>query len=844
MSIPVWLTKNYIEEVLKIHHKDVTLKVKKFSIKPAFGKGENFGGFLTKVKVLYNFKNDQQQEEKHFICKTSYEEDEFAKEKLKDYDIFNREMSIYEQVLPKLNDLLKEIDDTDRLFPSVLHVDYKRQALIFEDLTVQGYVMANRIERLDMDHVKLVLRKLSKMHATSAVLNERNAGCLEKYDRGFFNKYTDTYKTFFVNNFMACARYLAQLNDADSRKYAEKIFAMSPHYMSIGRRCFTPIAGHVNVLAHGDVWTNNVMFKYCSKTRKPLDVLLIDFQYAFWGSPALDLHHFFNTSMKEPLRLYHQDELMQYFHKIFIDTLKKLKYKSNAIPSLKKFRLHAEQKRFFALHSAVVIQPVMLNEDPTDADYNSLMGEDERGINFKNRLYTNPTIQDNLKTLLPMFDRRGLLESANVSQQKKSRKKFKMCENSSWQAPSWLTDSYLEDVLRKYLKDGKIKIQSIDIKPATANGENYASVMSRIQVKFSSENKISNDLSFIMKYSYESDPFIANIMSGYDIYNTEMKMYDKILPQLADILLEVGDSEQLFAKTLKVDYNKSAILFEDLKVNNYILTDRLTGMDDNHARMVLKKLAKFHAAAAVLNQRLNGELEKFQRGIFNRHTRGFGCMFEYMTEVCAKFAKSCPELGPYYHDKLMKLKPHVVEYATRAYNSNPRHFYTLSHGDLWTNNIMMRYDDAKVLKDVLLIDFQFSNWCSPAVDLHYFLHTSLLSDLQLNIHALNKLIQYYHGVLTEMLKKLKYNDYIPTLHELHVQLEEGKFLAVTAALASQTIMINDQCDDADFHSLVDNDERSHNFRASAYKNKRVQKHIKYLLPYFDRCGLLDVQKEF
>ena len=351
-----------------------------------------------------------------------------------------------------------------------------------------------------------------------------------------------------------------------------------------------------------------------------------------------------------------------------------------------------------------------------------------------------------------------------------------MCENISWKAPSWLTDSYLEDVLRKYLKDEKIKIKSVDIKPATANGENYASVMSRIKVIFSSENKISNDLSFIMKYSYESDPSIANIMNGYDVYNTEMKMYDKILPQLAEILLEVGDTEQLFAKTLKVDYDKSAILFEDLKVNNYIITDRLTGMDEHHARMVLKKLAKFHAAAAILNQRLNGELEKFQRGIFNRHTRAFGCMFEYMTEICAKFAESCNELGTYYHNKLMKLKPHVVEYATHAYNSNPRHFYTLSHGDLWTNNIMMRYDDAKALKDVLLIDFQFSNWCSPAVDLHYFLHTSLVSNLQLNVHALDKLIQYYHGVLTEMLKKLKYNGYIPTLHDFHVQLEEGKFL--------------------------------------------------------------------
>ncbi|XP_037817355.1 uncharacterized protein LOC119607485 [Lucilia sericata] len=417
-----------------------------------------------------------------------------------------------------------------------------------------------------------------------------------------------------------------------------------------------------------------------------------------------------------------------------------------------------------------------------------------------------------------------------------------MCENSSWEAPSWLTDTYLEEVLQKYLKDEQVKIINVDIKPATANGENYASVMSRIKVKFSSCKQKSQELSFIMKYSYESDPYVAKIMSGYDLYNTEMKMYETILPQLAKILKEIGDTDKLFADTLKVDYERSAIIFEDLTVNNYVLADRLTGMDEVHARLTLKKLAKFHAAGLILNQRLNGELERFQRGIFNRHTRAFGCMFEYMTENCAKFAETCPELGAYYHDKLMNLKPYVVEYGTRAYHSNTNNFYTLTHGDLWINNMMMQYDGEKHLKDVLLIDFQLCNWSSPAVDLHYFLNTSLEPKLQLDIHAHDKLIQYYHTILTKTLKNLKYMGYVPTLHAFHIQMEEGKFLAVTATLASQAIMINDQCADADFHSLVDDDERSRNFRASAYKNKRLQNIIKTILPHFDRHGLLDVQK--
>ncbi|XP_037817356.1 uncharacterized protein LOC119607487 [Lucilia sericata] len=411
MTIPEWLTKNYIQNVLHVYHKDLTIQIEKFNIKSAFGKGENYGGYLTKIHVVYTSNNGEEQKENHFMCKTSYDdEDELAREKMESYDFFNREMLLYEQILPKLNDLLNEIDDTDRIFPTVFHVDYNKQVLIFEDLTVQGFVMADRLQRLDMDHIKLVLRKLSKMHATSAVFNERSSGCLEKYDRGFFNKYTDSYKSFFVNSLMACAHYLQQLDDEDSRKYAEKMFKMKPYYMDIGKRCFEPNNGHINVLAHGDIWTNNMMFKYCLKTGKPIDVLLIDFQFSFWGSPTLDLHFFFNTSIKEPLRLHHQDELFHIYYQDFVDTLKKLNYITYPIPSLEQFRLQAEQKRFYAFHSSIVVQPVMLNQDPTDADYNALMGEDDRAMRFKSRVYKNPVVQENLQNLLPIFDRRGLLE--------------------------------------------------------------------------------------------------------------------------------------------------------------------------------------------------------------------------------------------------------------------------------------------------------------------------------------------------------------------------------------------------------------------------------------------------
>ncbi|XP_052846980.1 uncharacterized protein LOC128258966 [Drosophila gunungcola] len=406
-SAPEWLTHEYIEQALRSHYKDDGLTITQLQINPALGPGENYGGVLTRARVQFTLSN-QEKHLQNLIVKTEIDDDELTQELMAPYDIYNREMTIYEEVLPKLRDLLNEIGDYERIFPTSIFVDRERMAIIFEDLSVTGYVMADRVRRLNEEHTHLILRKLAKLHAASAVLNEREKGCLETYDRGFFNRYTNAYKGYFVGGLLAAARWMSQVPKL--AHYGEKLFALAPHYMDIGRECFAPTPGHVNVLAHGDVWTNNVMFKYDTETGRPVDVLLIDFQYSFWGSPCIDLHHLFNTSLKEPLRRDQQSGLFQFYHSIFSETLQKLNYLQNPIPSLHQFKLQVEQKRFFAMHSTVVVQPVMLSQDPTDACFNALMNDDERGIRFKNRLYNNPTVQQNLHSLVPFFDEKGLLE--------------------------------------------------------------------------------------------------------------------------------------------------------------------------------------------------------------------------------------------------------------------------------------------------------------------------------------------------------------------------------------------------------------------------------------------------
>lgn len=61
--------------------------------------------------------------------------------------------------------------------------------------------MASRHEGLDLDHVKLVIERLSKFHAASAVLEQNNGPYSDQLLQGMYNdKLKAMLESYFVNN--------------------------------------------------------------------------------------------------------------------------------------------------------------------------------------------------------------------------------------------------------------------------------------------------------------------------------------------------------------------------------------------------------------------------------------------------------------------------------------------------------------------------------------------------------------------------------------------------------------------------------------------------------------------
>ncbi|XP_037732704.1 uncharacterized protein LOC119563409 [Drosophila subpulchrella] len=415
-----------------------------------------------------------------------------------------------------------------------------------------------------------------------------------------------------------------------------------------------------------------------------------------------------------------------------------------------------------------------------------------------------------------------------------------MPEEMTHKAPEWLTEEYVTKKLRLYFKNDTLNVEKLEIRPATANGENYASVMTRIKVEYTTEDsKDKENTTFLLKTTFADKDPAAHLLFNYGIYTREMDMYEQILPRLADIVRdELHDSRKLFAATVNVDRERDSIMFEDLSLEKYKVACRVKKLDLEHTHLVLEKLADFHAAGAVLAERQRGIFEKnYDRGFFNKHVRGYEPVMKNFLKALSRTLELNQDLKERYQGKIDRLIDNVMDYGERSTSVNPGDFVTLAHGDIWTTNVMFQYDDEGHPINAIFIDFQFSVWNSPAIDLHYFFSTSIQENLRLQHQT--ELVQFYYYKLVKALKKVNYLGKVPSLFEFQLQFRAKAFYAVFSSLIFEPTMVYNGKEEPSIESFMTTDEKGVRLRDAVYQTEENRNKLPLTLPFLDQWGLFD-----
>lgn len=57
-----------------------------------------------------------------------------------------------------------------------------------------------------------------------------------------------------------------------------------------------------------------------------------------------------------------------------------------------------------------LIQPIVLNESTENADYEAVIMDDERSLQYKRKMFESDRVQANLRKLIPFYDQMGIFD--------------------------------------------------------------------------------------------------------------------------------------------------------------------------------------------------------------------------------------------------------------------------------------------------------------------------------------------------------------------------------------------------------------------------------------------------
>lgn len=237
----------------------------KVNIKPAGIAGDNYVANVKRISVI-----DESGEEFKMIAKFA-PENEALRVMMNIAMIFNNEIFMYKQVLPKFASLQKAAD-----FPEENLLKYAKcygclaeqpyEVILLEDLKESNFQMLNRLSPLNTDAVKLVLKSFAILHSLSYALKRNEPST---YD-SFKSKLIDMWERMNITE--QFITYLNQLEesviavvDEKYKKYLRGVVSQAAAYSENIKK--TDLHSKYLIIQQGDAWTNNILFKleviYC-----------------------------------------------------------------------------------------------------------------------------------------------------------------------------------------------------------------------------------------------------------------------------------------------------------------------------------------------------------------------------------------------------------------------------------------------------------------------------------------------------------------------------------------------------------------------------------------------------
>lgn len=149
----------------------------------------------------------------------------------------------------------------------------------------------------------------------------------------------------------------------------------------------------------------------------------------------------------------------------------------------------------------------------------------------------------------------------------------------------------------------------------------------------------------------------------------------------------------LSSRLLHVD--KNSLVLEDLSRLDFQLANRKVRFDLPQAKLVLKKVALFHATTAVAHANDSTSMQQYMNSLIVHEDSPLTFFFAASMVETLQTVRDTPELQR-YAARLENFD--IVEREREVFQrTSEEKFRALNHGDLWTNNIFIANDQKSAM---------------------------------------------------------------------------------------------------------------------------------------------------
>ncbi|XP_066998233.1 uncharacterized protein [Anabrus simplex] len=290
------------------------------------------------------------------------------------FGAYEKEVVAYSSILPELRECL-----ATRARWSCDCFLTRPDLIVLENISHQGFQLHDSLKCMDNAHITLVLSSLARLHAASLIFEERHSKIDDAFKEVMFENLfsategSSSYNWFMtgINTAVHLTKYLEKFSD--NAKLLSVIKKELPDICKLMWEFVKPSKKFRNVLCHGDLWNNNIMFRY--ENERPVELRFIDFQMYRYIPPVAEILFFLHMTTRRAYREAHLEDFLALYYETLTHELHLQGYESEQLLPLTEIRESLEAYRNMGRIIGVILNQMCLMDPEIIAPYATSLGK-------------------------------------------------------------------------------------------------------------------------------------------------------------------------------------------------------------------------------------------------------------------------------------------------------------------------------------------------------------------------------------------------------------------------------------------------------------------------------------